>query len=64
MQRAFDGPRSVMFEGRSNEFTRGLRCMDVANSCLCVTFQLTQRHAYALTVRLPNTIITAHKRGQ
>ena len=61
---AFDGPCGVMLEGRSHKLARGFRCMDVADPCLRVAFQLTQRHAHAFTVRFSNTIITTHKCSQ
>jgi hypothetical protein len=60
----FDWPRSIVLEGCSNELTRCLRCMDVANPRLRIPFQLTQRYAHTLPVRLPDTIIAAHKRSQ
>jgi hypothetical protein len=54
----------VMLEGRGNELAGRLRCMDVADARLRVSLQFSESDADAFTVRLPHTIIAAHKGGE
>ena len=61
---AFDRAGGVMLESGGDELARRLRCMDVANTRLRVSFQFSKSDADAFTVRLPHTIIAAHERGE
>jgi hypothetical protein len=58
---AFDRPRGVMLEGSDHKLPGHLRGVDVADPRLGVLLQLSQRHAYTLSVGLSDTVIAADK---
>ena len=55
---------SVMLEGGGNELGRRLWRVDIADARLRIPLQFAERDADTLTVRLPHTLIAAHKRGE
>jgi hypothetical protein len=61
---AIDGPRGVVLKGGGDEFSGCLRGVDIADPRLRVPLQLRERNADALPVRLPHSVIAAHKRSQ
>src|SRR5277367_2157922 len=54
----------IVLKGGSDEFSGRLRCMNIADACLRVAFEFSQRRVNTFTMRFAYTLITTHKRGE
>ena len=61
---AIDWASCIVLKGRGKIFSRVLRHMNIADSCLLIPLQFYERNAHAFTVRISHADITAHKRSQ